>query len=241
MIKKLLFFFVLIVSIYSATIVQAVPYGEILSAETRCGNIAPSQIDSYTFTGNIGETVIIQMSRLTDSFFDPTIDLYDKDNMLETTVSATNSNVFLQNHQLLQTGLYTIVVRDAGGNDSDDYNLSFTKQGTLQSPVCRLTLNNNSFQIGDTLIITAKTKNGPDPVDVEAKTWIDLPNGDQGTILYRHCAFAVQSNADLTSQIFSYTFVGSEPSGDYNAGCRFINPISGREISANVKLFSFSP
>ena len=239
--KLLIFLFVLIVFIYSAPFVHAVFYGEILSAETRCGNIAPSQIDSYTFTGNIGDTVIIQMTRLTNNFFDATIDLYDKDYNLEITVSASNSNVFLQNYQLLQTGLYTIVVRDGGGNDSDNYNLSFTKQGTLQSPVCRLTLNNNSFQIGDTLIITAETKNGPDPVDVELKAWIELPNGDQGSIFYPHFEFTVPANADITSQVFSYTFIGIEPAGDYNAGCRFLNPISGREISANVKSFSFSP
>ena len=71
--------------------------------------------------------------------------------------------------------------------------------------------------------------NGPDPGNVEVKTWIDLPNGDQISIFNPYFTFTVEPNADFTTEIFTHPFSGGEPSGDYNVGGRFLNLISGRE------------
>jgi hypothetical protein len=148
----------------------------------------------------------------------------------------------ISNYQLLQSGIYTIVIRDNGGDNTGDYSLSLTKvPGLPSSPSVRLIMNQNEFQTSDTLIVSAHVLNGPNPVNVEVKVWINLPSENQMSILDPHFTFTVEPNADFTAEIFTYTFNGSEPSGNYNAGGRFLNPISGRELSANVESFTFSP
>ena len=240
----------LVLSIFLVSSAQAVDYGVILSAETRTGSIAnPAQTDSYTFNGDIGQTVLINMSRESGGL-NPMIDLYDPAGILETSVNCGDdssgsvqcTNVLISNHQLLQSGLYTIVARDFAGNNAGNYSLSFTKiPGSQSFPAIRLNLNQTEFQTADTLVVFAHITDGPNPVTVEIKIWISLPTGDQISIIDPHFTFTVEPNADFTADIFAHTFSGSEPSGNYNVGGRFLNPISGRELSVNVEYFSFSP
>jgi hypothetical protein len=236
-----LFLFVLVMGICSTSLAYAVDMGEILSAETRTGSITnPAQTDSFTFNGEADQTAVISMSR-ESGVMNPEILLYDPDGILEIS-DWGGTHVEIIDHQLLKSGTYTIVVKDWSGNYTGDYSLSFTKlPGAPSSPSMRLILNQNEFVTGDTLTVSAHIVNGPDPVNVEVKIWVHLPSGDDMSILDPHFTFTVEPNADFTTEIFSYTFDGSEPSGDYNAGGRFLNPISGRELSVNVESFSFSP
>ncbi len=103
----------------------------------------------------------------------------------------------------------------------------------------RLILNRNEFYPGDTLIVYAHIVNGPDAVNVEEKIWIVYPNGEQMSIGNPHFTFTVIPNADITEEIYSYTFDGSEISGTYNIGSRLLKPISGREISVNIESYNF--
>lgn len=224
---------------------QAVDYGEILSAETRIGSITnPAQTDSFTFNGEAGQTVVISMSSTGHYELDPYIFLYDPDGTIETSATCGTYCVHaeISNYQLLQSGIYTIVVRDNGGDDPGDYSLSLTKvPGLPSSPSVRIILNQTSFTTGEELIVQTHVVNGPNPVNVEVKVWINLPSENQMSILDPHFTFTVKPNADFTTEIFTHTFSGDEPFGDYNVGGRFLNPISGRELSVNVESFSFSP
>ena len=239
--KKLaIFLTALTMSICSVPLAQAGEMGEILSAETRTGTIAnPAQVDSFTFNGEAGQWVVIRMSRESGSLV-PRISLYAPDGSSETWAWAS-PNVEID-HQLLQSGVYTIAVRDHYGTATGDYSLSLTKiPGTQYSPSVRIILNKNAFTTGDTLIVSAHVVNGSNPVNVEVKIWIGLPNGNQMSIFDPYFTFTVGPNANITKEIFRRTFVGNEPSGDYNVGGRLVNPVSGRELSVNVEIFSFIP
>ena len=216
--------------------------GDILSGETKVGIIDfNADTDAYTFNGEAGQGVVINMS-MESGDLRPEISLYAPDGTLEISSAYGYTHAEISDHQLLQSGTYTIVAGDYYGVYTGDYSLSFVKiPGTQHSPSIRIILNQDVFYTGDMLIISAHIINGPDPVNVEVKIWVHLPNGDDMSILDPHFTFTVEPNADFTTEIFSYTLDGSEPSGDYNVGGRFLNPISGRELSVNVESFSFSP
>ncbi len=221
------------------TLAKAADMGPILSAETRCGSLtSPSQTDAYTFTGNAGNTVVIQMNAPTFSFYS-VIDLYAPDGILENSVVGYNT-ALLQNYQLLQSGLYTVVVRENGGDVTSDYNLSLTKvPGALQSPLIRITLNNNEFLPGDTLTATLNIKNGPVSTNVEAKVWIQLPDGNEIRLIQQP-AVSLSSNMNTNFPILNYTFTGTEAAGTWAVGAMVENPITGRDISMDIVPFTVS-
>ena len=239
--KKLaIFLTALTMSICSVPLVQATEMGEILSAETRTGSITnPAQTDSFTFNGEADQKALISISREGGDLA-PRISLYAPGGSLEVSDwGGTHAEI---DHQLLQSGLYTIVVMDHFGSGTGNYSLSLTKiPGTQYSPSMRIILNKNAFATGDTLIVSVHIVNGPTPVTVEVKIWIGLPNGNQMSIFDPYFTFTVGPNANITKEIYRRTFVGSEPSGDYTVGGRLVNPISGRELSVNVETFSFTP
>jgi|GEM_PF-2295765 len=105
--------------------------GGIRSGEVRSSSIDPvGDSDTFNFYGSSGETVVIIMSETGSSTVWPYLQLYDPDWLLET--EGYDSIV---NHQLLKSGLYTIVCRDVGDNDTGAYNLSFLKiPGPVLSP-----------------------------------------------------------------------------------------------------------
>ncbi len=127
--RKLNFSYIFfIMLIFSANFVYAVNKGKILSAETRTGNLNnPVQTDSFTFNGEAGQTAVIIMSTESGSLW-PYVFLYAPDATLET--SAYGIDDVAIDHQLLQSGLYTIVVRGGG---IGDYSLSFTKIPAIQT------------------------------------------------------------------------------------------------------------
>jgi hypothetical protein len=169
--------------------------GDILSGETKIGIINPkADTDAYTYNGEAGHTVVINMSRESGSLY-PEISLYAPDGTLEISTWG-NTHAEISDYQLLQSGTYTIVAGDHYGGYAGNYSLSFTKIPGLQiSPSVRIILNQDVFYTDDTLIISAHVVNGPDPVNVEVKTWINLPSGDQVSILDPYFTFTVEPYA----------------------------------------------
>jgi hypothetical protein len=155
--KKILV--VLVVFIWSPSLVHAVEMGDIFSAETRTGTLTnPAQIDSFTFTAQIGQTVVINMSRETDGI-NPQIDLISPSGILENSVYCGDNhyncfNVAMNDHKLLESGTYTIVARDYAGNNTGDYSLSFL---LVPGPTVSLedTTGGDMFS-GETIVGTSK-------------------------------------------------------------------------------------
>lgn len=112
--------------------VHAVDMGEIRSGETKNGNIAiAGQTDSYTFEGKKGQAVVIKMVDINDStgdLFEPQILLFKPgDGSIEKKM-VSKETASIEDHNLEQTGVYTIVVGDNGA-DTGEYNLSLTLIG----------------------------------------------------------------------------------------------------------------
>ncbi|MDK1046383.1 MAG: PPC domain-containing protein, partial [Anaerolineales bacterium] len=101
--------------------------GVIASGETKSGSIdLEADTDAYTFTANVGATVVIQMSRESGGLH-PWIDLYSPsggDAEASAGGRSPFSTALLQGHQLAESGQYTIVVRDWQADDTGDYSLS---------------------------------------------------------------------------------------------------------------------
>ncbi len=216
--------------------------GDIISGETKVGKkIDPkADTDAYTFDGQAGHSVVIEMTALGGTL-NPEILLFAPDG---TTATSANGDSYaaIVAYQLGQSGTYTIVAKDRGGEGVGDYSIALTKIPPLpSSPAIRILLNQGVFHTGNTLIVSAHVLNGPNAAEVEVKLWIELPNGSEMSIFNSHFIFTVAPYADFTTEVFRYTFGGSEPTGAYKVGGRFSKPISGRELSVNVESFNFAP
>ncbi len=106
--------------------------GSICSEQTVHGALGPAgDTDAYTFTASQNDTVIIQMSSSWPSHcgggMDPCIDLFaPSGGSPERTVcnAGCEERAFLSGYQLLESGQYTIVVRDGLADDTGEYTLS---------------------------------------------------------------------------------------------------------------------
>lgn len=108
--------------------IQAVEMGEIRSGETKNGNIAiAGQTDSFKFYGEEGEAVVIKIVDINKSDFIPKISLYGPDNK-ESRWTSDFTVATIENYQLQQTGVHTIVVQDRSSN-MGEYNLSLMLTG----------------------------------------------------------------------------------------------------------------
>ena len=118
-------FICLFVFILTVSLVHAEDKGEILSAETRTGSLTSVvQTDSFTFTGEAGQGVVITMSRESGEL-NPVIDLYDPYGKWETNAyTIYGATAKLDKYQLLQSDGYTIVVSDCDINGTGSYSLS---------------------------------------------------------------------------------------------------------------------
>ncbi len=97
--------------------------GPIVSGETLSGKIdVASDMDAFQFYGDFNDRVIITAVKTFGSL-NTEIFLYPPDgNSVEADTSPWGDRL---DHQLEQTGLYTIVIHDSGYNDEGDYNISF--------------------------------------------------------------------------------------------------------------------
>ena len=93
------------------------------SGETHSGDIsASSQMDIWTFYGEAGDRVLVDVDKTGgQQYFNTEMLLIDPDQIDE---ANTQPNGDLLDHILLKTGLYTIVVQDAGLDEYGSYNIT---------------------------------------------------------------------------------------------------------------------
>jgi hypothetical protein len=112
-------------------LVIAADRGEIQSGETRAGLqiVAPGYMDTWTFQGIAGDRVLVRAQE-TSGLLTPWVKLYPPGGG---PVQAEDFRYV--DHQLTQSGEYTIVVEDFGHNHEGTYNITFLKlPGDLSSP-----------------------------------------------------------------------------------------------------------
>ena len=123
--KKWLFYFI-IINLFlwsSSTLLRAANRGEIHSGETKIGLeiVAPSYMDTWTFYGKVRDRVLISAEKTSGSLL-PVIKLYPPDSGS----CEAWAHEYLD-HQLEQSGLYTIVIEDHMLDSEGTYNISLTK------------------------------------------------------------------------------------------------------------------
>ena len=119
--SKIAFLTVIAVFCVSSTVFGAYR-GEIVSGQTKTGYeiTGPAYEDSLGFDGQTGYRVIISVEA-TSGALSPWIDLYPPDGG-----PVEASSIFdTLDHQLEQSGTYTVVVHDSGYDDTGTYNVTF--------------------------------------------------------------------------------------------------------------------
>src|SRR5256885_269011 len=104
--------------------------GPISSGETKSGTITgPSFSDTWTFQGTAGDWIIITAVTTSFTLLDTTIDLYPPDGgpREATTDQGGFGGGDRLDHQLAQSGLYTIVIHDHTLSRTGDYNITLLK------------------------------------------------------------------------------------------------------------------
>ena len=209
--------------------------GMLNSGETKTGYSidAPSYMDTWTFNGQAGDRVIIT-GVPTSGNLDAYLILYPPGGG----PAEAQPAVFLYDwidHQLLQTGIYTIVIRDYGLAHSGTYNINFLKipgsvsstedpdggaivsgetlSGTIDVPSDR-----DAFQFygqaGDRVIITAVPTSG----NLDAYLILYPPGGgpaeaQPAVFLYDWIDHQLQMTGLYTIVVIDY---GMNKSGNYN-------------------------
>lgn len=74
---------------------------------------------------------------------------------------------------------------------------------------------------------------------VEGKVWLTLPDGSLMSVLDPFTTVHLRPGDNISVDLLSYTFVGSEPAGNYELGFRLLNPVTGDTYSAATTGFSF--
>jgi hypothetical protein len=102
--------------------------GLVVSGQTVGARInAPSDLDAFQFYGNVGERVLIYAIK-TNGTLDTTVALYPPGGgAAEAQGWMTGYGGDSIDHQLLRSGLYTIVVADYGLSRTGDYTVNVTK------------------------------------------------------------------------------------------------------------------
>ena len=115
------------------------------------------------------------------------------------------------------------------------------KQGkSLPDVSAELVLNDDSFKMHDTIVVSAHVVTGKHEVSVEAKVWVKCPNGENVSVLDLCSIFTIGPLADAIVPVYEYTFAGTEGPGQYEISARLIDPITGEEISLDSAPFHFS-
>lgn len=137
--NRLMWELIIIIALVIIAPAKAVDMGEIYSGETIVGDIAiKGQTDSFAFYGTAGQGVVIEEGAINGSL-GSAIYLYRPNGTIETSLIggrfATRARI--ENYQLKETGLYTIVITASGAEYTSltgEYGLSFTKIPSTPSP-----------------------------------------------------------------------------------------------------------
>ena len=145
---------------------------EIKSGECLPGEIeTPSSMESYTFYGEADQAVVITATKSSGTLW-PEVFLYAPDGTLE--ISSYNTQqARIDNHNLSQTGWFTIVVEDRSGSLTGPFNLCLlimpgaTSRGQIDSGQCKdgiIGQNMESYtfygETGQAVVITATKSSG---------------------------------------------------------------------------------
>ncbi len=195
----------------------------IACGQTLAGNIAsPAQRDSYTFSGNAGEAVIITAVGLAS----PLCTYAELYNSSGTRLTFNNCNGTTGSFALPATGTYTISIFDAGLNDTGNYevNLQFTtgrcgtgiscaqtRTGTLANRTQHdvYTFSGNA---GEAVIVTAVGLAAP------LCSYVELYNPSGTRLTYNNCngttgSFALPATGAYTLMVYD---AGFDNLGDYS-------------------------
>jgi len=103
-----------------------------------------------------------------------------------------------------------------------------------------LSLNDDSFKMHDKMSVSAHVTNGQEEVAIEAKVWVEYPNGEVSSALDPCSMFTIEPEIDEEFLIYEYTFTGIEAPGDYEVFARLIDPVTGEEFSLDSESLYFS-
>jgi ribosomal protein S28E/S33 len=131
---------------------QPISYNESLNASID----QLAEMDAYTFTGEAGDVVIVRM-RFSAGANGSRIELYDPSGKLLSSKSASNSSVTLDNIELDEIGIYTILAMELNGNQTGSYDLSLNAIPTLPRPIEAPT--NLQAEFSDTKVVLTWTEN----------------------------------------------------------------------------------
>lgn len=74
---------------------------------------------------------------------------------------------------------------------------------------------------------------------VEGKVWLELPDGSLLSFFDPFTTVQLSPGDNFSVDLLNYTFVGSEPLGNYKFGFRLLNPVTGDNYSTGTTSFSF--
>jgi len=97
---------------------EVLEYDKMISAEI--GNLA--ETDAYTLNGTVGDIFVLQMKGI-EANFDPRLEIYDPQGSLMASGKIANKLLRIDTLKITESGLYTILVMDWGGNDTGFYNI----------------------------------------------------------------------------------------------------------------------
>ena len=113
-----------LIGILSISFLYAQDTLQIKYGDNVTGNISvKGEKDAYSFTGETRDIIIIRM-RFSSSTGGPRIELYNPSGVLVTSKSGSNGIIWLETVTLAETGMYTILVMESGGDDTGSYSLS---------------------------------------------------------------------------------------------------------------------
>jgi len=138
-----------------------------------------------------------------------------------------------------------------GGGSSDVF-IARIVTGSAGGPSLALNLNKSNFLSRETLILAATVVPGLAPVTADVYVALQLPYGPYGSLLFLQgdggFTWDVQpivrnwTISPFTGQIFTYTFSGAEPVGNYSWLAAFTEPGTLNFIGPIVSApFTFSP
>jgi hypothetical protein len=116
----------------SAWALSEIESGECLSGEIE----TPSSMESYAFYGEAGQAVVITATKSSGTLW-PELFLYAPDGTPEIS-SYDTQQARIDDHNLTQTGWYTIVVEDRNGSLTGPFNLCLTKIPSTLNPIINI-------------------------------------------------------------------------------------------------------
>ena len=135
----------------------------------------------------------------------------------------------------------TAAINDAIADGFTDFSL-YAEVGEYIGPIANIVLGDHNFITGESLVADVHVTNEGWSHPVEVKLWIKLPNCTLMPVLDNpFFTFTPPPYADITERVFTHTFTGSEPEGEYRFGVRLQSIITGREFSCSVEPFWFTP